>query len=599
MTNDSCKLNPDFKITDSMGELQIKKQTKQYDAVIIGSGAGGGMAAYTLAKAGLKVCLLEAGFMYDPQKNITQLKNPWDSPRRGASTNLRPFGDFDASYYGWNIEGEPYTMEAGTDWQWWRSRMLGGRTNHWGRISLRFGPKDFKRKSIDGLGEDWPISYDDIKPFYDKIDKLIGVFGTNEGLENDPDGFFLPPPKPRLHELFIKKAAEQASVKIIPSRLSILTKKIESTTDRNACFFCAQCNRNCSIAKADFSSTNVLIYPAIKTGNVDVLANAMAREVLTNKDGLATGVSYINKEDMMEYQVSGRVVIVAAGACESSRLLLNSRSARHENGLANSSNVVGKYLHDSTGAALGGYLPALFGRKRYNEDGVGGMHIYSPWWLDNKKLDFPRGYHIEYWGGMSQPAYGFMGGIENMNGKYLVHGQKHEAGGYGRTLKEDYRFFYGASVGMAGRGEAVPREDNYCEIDPKVVDKYGIPVLKFNVKWSDYEIKQAKHMKETFKEIMHNMGAVITWGATDDASNNYGLSKPGEIIHEGGTARMGSNPKTSALNKWNQAHDCKNLFVVDGAAFTSQADKNITWTILALSMRASEYIIDEMKKNNL
>ena len=594
----SCKLTPNYK-TIVMGDLQIKKQPKKYDAVIVGSGAGGGMAAYVLANAGMKVCLLEAGYMYDPQKNITQLKNPWDSPRRGASTKLRPFGDFDASYYGWEIEGEPYTKASGTDWAWWRARMLGGRTNHWGRISLRFGPKDFKRRSIDGLGDDWPISYDDIKPYYDRIDELIGIFGTNEGLENDPDGIFLPPPKPRLHELFIKRAAEQAQVRVIPSRLSILTKKIKSTTDRGACFFCGQCNRNCSMAKADFSSTNVLIYPAIATGNVDVVANAMAREVLTNNEGLATGVSYINKEDMQEYQVTGRVVIVAAGACESSRLLLNSKSARHQNGLANSSGVVGKYLHDSTGAALGGYLPTLFGRKRYNEDGVGGLHVYSPWWLDNKKLDFPRGYHIEYWGGMGQPAYGFMGGIESMNGKYAVNGVQKEAGGYGKSLKEDYRYFYGAGVGMAGRGEAVPREDNFCEIDPNVVDRYGIPVLKFNVTWSDYEVKQAKHMKETFKEIMHNMGAVITWGANDDEKNQYGLAKPGEIIHEAGTVRMGNNAKNSALNSWNQAHDCKNLFVVDGGAFTSQADKNITWTILALSMRSSEHIIDEMKKNNL
>ena len=582
-----------------MGDLQIKKQPKKYDAVIVGSGAGGGMAAYVLANAGLKVCLLEAGYMYDPQKNITQLKNPWESPRRGASTKLRPFGDFDASYWGWDIEGEPYTKASGTDWMWWRARMLGGRTNHWGRISLRFGPKDFKRRSIDGLGDDWPISYDDVKPYYDRIDELIGIFGTNEGLENDPDGIFLPPPKPRLHELFIKRAAEQAKVKVIPSRLSILTKKIKSTTERGACFFCGQCNRNCSMAKADFSSTNVLIYPAMATGNVDVVANAMAREVLTNNEGLATGVSYVNKDDMMEYQVTGRVVIVAAGACESSRLLLNSKSARHQNGLANSSGVAGKYLHDSTGAALGGYLPTLFGRKRYNEDGVGGLHVYSPWWLDNKKLDFPRGYHIEYWGGMGQPAYGFMGGIENFNGQYPVNGVQKEAGGYGKSLKEDYRFFYGASVGMAGRGEAIPREDNLCEIDPKTVDKYGIPVLRFNVKWSDYEINQAKHMKETFKEIMHNMGAVITWGDTDDEKNNWGIAKPGEIIHEAGTVRMGSSAKNSALNSWNQAHDCKNLFVVDGGAFTSQADKNITWTILALSMRASEYIIGEMKKNNL
>src|SRR5688572_20228168 len=581
-----------------MGGLQVKKQPKQYDAVIVGSGAGGGMATYVLAKAGLKVCLIEAGPMYDPAKNVTQLKNPWESPRRGASTKFRPFGDFDASYWGWQIDGEPYTKKDDTKWDWWRARMLGGRTNHWGRISLRFGPKDFKRRSIDGLGDDWPISYDDVKPYYDRVDQLIGIFGTVEGIENEPDGIFMPPPKPRLHELMIKKAATTAGVTVIPSRLSILTQQIKGNSDRGSCFYCSQCNRGCQVY-ADFSSSSVLVKPAIATGNVDVLTNAMAREVLTDSNGLATGVSYVNKEDMMEYQVTGRTVIVAASACESARLLLNSKSQRHPNGLANNSNVVGKYLHDSTGAALGGVLPQLFGRKRYNEDGVGGMHVYSPWWMDNKKLDFPRGYHIEYWGGMGQPAYGFGFGMENMNGKYLVKGKQKEAGGYGASLKEDIRYFYGAGVGMAGRGEAIAYEDNYCEIDPSVVDKYGIPVLRFHVKWSQHEINQAKHMKETFKEIMHNMGAVITWGGDDGPENNYGLSQPGEIIHEAGTVRMGNDPKKSALNKWNQAHDCKNLFVVDGGAFVSQADKNITWTILALSMRASEYLVSEMKKQNL
>ena len=579
-----------------MGGLQVKKQPKQYDAVIVGSGAGGGMATYVLAKAGLKVCLIEAGPMYDPAKNVTQLKNPWESPRRGASTKFRPFGDFDACYWGWEIDGEPYTRKDGTKWDWWRARMLGGRTNHWGRISLRFGPKDFKRKSIDGLGDDWPISYDDVKPYYDKVDRLIGVFGSVENLENEPDGVFLPPPKPRLHELIIKKGATAAGVTVIPSRLSILTKQIND--ERGSCFFCSQCGRGCQVY-ADFSSSSVLVKPAIATGNVDVIPNAMAREVLVNKEGLATGVSYVNKDDMLEYQVTGRTVILAASACESSRLLLNSKSQRHPNGLANNSNVVGKYLHDSTGAALGGVLPNLFGRKRYNEDGVGGMHVYSPWWLDNKKLDFARGYHIEYWGGMGQPAYGFGMGMESLNGKYVVNGKKKEAGGYGASLKEDIRYFYGAGVGMAGRGEALALESNYCEIDPNVVDKYGIPVLRFHVKWTDHEIKQAKHMKETFKEIMHNMGAVITWGADDGPQNNYGLEDPGKIIHEAGTVRMGNDPKRSALNKWSQAHDCKNLFNVDGGQFVSQADKNITWTILALSMRTSEYIIDEMKKNNL
>jgi choline dehydrogenase-like flavoprotein len=342
-----------------------------------------------------------------------------------------------------------------------------------------------------------------------------------------------------------------------------------------------------------------LVKPAMATGNTDVITNAMVREVLTNKEGLATGVSYVSKDDLQEYQVEGKVVILAASACESARLLLNSKSPRHPNGLANNSNVVGKYLHDSTGAGMSGYLPSLFGRKRYNEDGVGGMHVYSPWWLDNKKLDFPRGYHIEYGGGMGNPGYGVGFGTEKMNGKYAVNGKKKEAGGYGASLKEDIRYFYGAGIHMAGRGEAIAFESNKCEIDPNVVDKFGIPVLKFDVKYSDYEIKQAKHMHETFTEILHQMGAVITSGADDGPQNNWGLHTPGNIIHEAGTVRMGSDPKKSALNKWSQAHDCKNLFVVDGGQFVSQADKNITWTILALSMRASEYLIGELKKNNL
>ena len=581
-----------------MSVFQIKEQPKSYDVCIVGSGAGGGMAAYVLANAGIKVLLLEAGPMYDPAKNVTQLKWPWESPRRGASTQARSFGDFDAGYGGWELEGEPYTKKNGTRFDWFRLRMLGGRTNHWGRISLRFGPKDFKRRSIDGLGDDWPIGYEDVAPYYDKVDKLIGLFGSMENMDNEPDGIFLQPPKPRLHELFIKDAATSIGIPVIPSRLSILTQPLPNNNDRKACFYCAQCNRGCTVY-GDFSSSSVLIKPALKTGNVDLITNAMAREVLTNKDGEATGISYVDKSDMQEYQVSAKIVVLAASACESARLLLNSKSSRHPAGLANSSGIVGKYLHDSTGASMGGVLPKLFGRKRYNEDGVGGGHVYTPWWLDNKKLNFPRGYHIEYWGGMGMPGYGFGFGMQGMNGKYPgPNGLQKDAGGYGASLKEDLRYYYGASFGMDGRGEAIAREDNYCEIDPNTVDKFGIPVLRFHYEWSDYEIQQAKHMQETFQEIIHKMGAEITWGL-QGKENNYGLTAPGQIIHEVGTVRMGNDPKKSAMNKFNQAHDCKNLFVVDGGPFVSQADKNPTWTILALSMRASEYIIDELKKMNI
>lgn len=577
--------------------FQIKEQNKKYDVCIVGSGAGGGMAAKILSEAGLSVAVLEAGGDFDPalEEYRTQLRWPWESPRRGANTQ-RPFGDFDAAWGGWEIDGEPYTRKDGTKFDWFRSRMLGGRTNHWGRISLRFGPKDFKRKDQDGLGDNWPISYEDVKPYYDKVDKLIGVFGTNEGLANDPDGFFLPPPKPRLHELFVKKGAALANVPVIPSRLSILTRKINA--ERGVCFFCAQCSRGCQV-HADFSSSTCLVKPAMQKGKVELYTHAMVREVITDDAGLATGVVYIDKKDLKEYKIGAKVVVLAASACETSRIMLNSKSKSHPNGLSNSSGVVGRYLHDSTGTDRMAFLPELVDRPRYNEDGVGGLHVYSPWWLDNKKLDFPRGYHIEYWGGMSMPSYGFGFGMDTMR-KYLLNelGQPSTNGGYGVSLKKDVRRIYGSMVGMSGRGESIPQYDNYCEIDPDTVDKYGIPVLRFHYNWTEHEVKQAKHMHETFEEILTGMGGVLL-GQKPTEENQHGLLTPGRIIHEVGTCRMGDDPKTSALNSYAQAHDCKNLFVVDAGSFVSQADKNPTWTILALSWRTSEYIIDQLKKQNI
>ncbi|MDO7715214.1 MAG: GMC family oxidoreductase [Flavobacteriaceae bacterium] len=572
--------------------MQIKESSKIYDAVIVGSGAGGGMATKILSEAGLNIAVVEAGPHFDPANpdQQTQMKWPWESPRRGANTQ-RTFGDFDALYGGWDIPGEPYTRKDGTKFDWFRARMLGGRTNHWGRISLRFSERDFKHKDVDGLGDNWPIGYEDVKPYYDKVDKLIGLFGSKENLPNEPDGFFLPPPKPRLHELFYIKGARKSNIPVIPSRMSMLTKKINP--ERGVCFYCGQCNRSCS-AYADFSSGSCLIFPAQKNGGqIDLYNNAMVREVLTNSEGKATGISYIDKADRKEYTLRAKVVVLAASACSSARILLNSKSPQHPNGLGNSGNTVGKYLHDSTGSGRSAFVPDLVNRKMYNEDGVGGMHVYTPWWLDNKKLDFPRGYHIEVWGGMGMPNYGF-GFNANEYNKFF--GLK--VGGYGNSLRSDVKKYYGSVVGFGGRGESIAMEDNYCEIDPSVVDQFGIPVLRFHYNWSDFERKQAKHMHETFDELIHNMGGEAL-SAAPGADREYGLEAPGRIIHEVGTTRMGNDPKTSVVNQFQQLHDANNVFIVDAGPFVSQADKNPTWTILALSWRTCDYIVEQLKMQNI
>jgi choline dehydrogenase-like flavoprotein len=566
---------------------QIKKPSRVYDAIIVGSGAGGGMAAYVLTKAGAKVLMLEAGGWYDTAKQSKMFEWNYQAPHRGAVKPNTTFGYFDAAVGGWQIPGEPYTNAPGTDWTWFRSRTLGGRTNHWGRISLRFGPYDFKPYSRDGKGFDWPITYEDLAPYYDKTEELIGVYGSIEHVENAPDGKFQPPPAPRCYELLIQKACQKLNITCIPSRHSILTRPLNG---RPACHYCSQCGRSCATS-SNFSSPTVLIPPAMETGNLDIICNAMVREVLTGPDGLATGVSYVDKTTRKEVQARGKVVVLAASNCETCRLLLNSRSTQHPNGLANSSGVVGRYLMDTVGAdGTVGFFPVLMDLPPHNDDGTGGMHLYMPWWNYDKQfknqMPFSRGYHIEFGGGRDMPGEGMFHGSE----RYL-------GGGYGAELKKGCRKLFGAFVGFSSRGEMIPNDNSWCEIDRNVVDEWGIPVLKFHFKWTQDEILQARHARETFRDIIETAGGEVV--RTAGAEENWGISRGGEIIHEVGTARMGSERSTSALNPYCQAWDCKNLFITDAAPFVSNADKNPTLTILALAWRTSERIVDEVKKRNI
>jgi len=460
------------------------------------------------------------------------------------------------------------------------------------------------------------------------------VTGSAENIRSAPDGIFNPPAALRAHDVLVQRACAKNGIRAVAARQAVTTVP---RNGRPACHYCGQCGRGCTTA-SNYAASYVQIFPAMKTGKVQVVANAMARELITDASGKVTAVSYIDKTDGSEKQVRCRTVVLAASACESARLLLNSKSSGHPQGLANSSGKVGRYLMDTVGYGMSAMVPALSGMPHYNSDGYG-SHLYVPWWMwdRHKELNFPRGYHIEVGGGYGMPSVNSFNGVVN------------RVEGYGTSLKQAIRDEYGTSIGLSGRGEMIPNEKSFCEIDPEVKDRWGIPVLRFHWEWSDHELNQVRHMQTTFRAILETMGGRIPAGGgrgggrgtaaatgmgsqpgqqapqtgqtgpqtgvatvpagqpssggpgqrAGNASAGVPISRGGAIIHEVGTVRMGNDPQTSPLNRFCQAHEVKNLFVADAAPFVSNADKNPTHTIIALAWRTAEYLAEEMRKGNV
>jgi choline dehydrogenase-like flavoprotein len=590
--------------TPNAGEVDLKRV---YDAVVVGSGAAGGMAAHVLTSHGMKVLLLEAGKKLDIDKELKSMQWPYDHPRRGEipadshSLTLNeytirqrpyakgmPYNHVYSYVEGWrgadyskNIvvdeRNHPYT---GTNYAWVRARCLGGKTNIWGRLALRLSDYDFKAKSRDGYGEDWPISYKDLEPYYDKVDLYLGISGHKENLPHLPDSLFQRAIKLTKSEMMLREGLAKMGRVLTPYRAGVTTDGLKHNKYRSRCFGRGACNRHtggCDIHAA-FDSPTGLIYPALDTRNLTIRTNATAHEITVDPvSGKARGVGFIDTETGKTYEARAKVIIVAASTLESARLLLLSKSKTYPNGIGNSSNHVGhNFCEHLMGPSVTGLVRDLVGKPRTLDDGrPGGFYVPRFRNLTDRNPDFIRGY-----------------GFEGSSGNKMFPEEAAGMPGFGAAYKKAVRDYGGAYIEMGGFGEVLARYENYVSIDPDVKDKWGIPVLRFHHRFGDNERKMAADMAAAAREMFEQAGIEVV-------AARHEMLTEGWSIHELGTARMGTDAKKSVLNEFQQSHDVKNLFVVDGSSHVSASCQNPTWTIMALAWRSCDYLADRFRKGEV
>ena len=560
--------------------------SRKFDVIVVGSGASGGWAAKRLSEAGVRVALVDCGKPHG-DADFTEHKPAWELKYRDRADELmrktRPVQkdcyacmEYNQHWFANDLE-EPYTTPEDKPFSWQgRLRVIGGRTNVWGRQSYRLSDLDFKARSHDGYGEDWPLSYADLSPYYDIVERYVGISGDAEGVSELPDGEFLPGMPMTCGETRLKtRVKAKLGYTVTIGRTANLTKPING---RAACHYCGPCERGCT-THSYFNSAFTTVADALKSGHCTLIPNAMVWKVLTDpKTSKATGVMYVDRNTHDVREIHARVVVLCAQALESTRILLNSSTRDAANGLANSSGALGHYLmdHHSVAGAFGAFFdmpkePAREGGPS-RPNGIYVIRFRNTLTSPQQK-DFIRG-------------YGFQGGgVSRFN---------YDAPGYGAAYKKGLMTASQGGVYLGGFGETLGRFDNYVEIDPKgTVDKFGIPVLKVSMTFGDNEFAMMKDMATTAAEMLHAAGAGFV------QEFNRPNPVPGWGIHEVGIARMGHDPKTSVLNQFCRTHDIENLYVMDGSCFVSIACQNPTLTIMAITVRSTDQLMDEMKKGNV
>jgi choline dehydrogenase-like flavoprotein len=563
----------------------ITSERKVFDALIVGSGASGGWVAKELTERGMQVLMLEAGPPRIPTRDFTEHVWPYQLKFRGFGDQAvlleeQPIQrlcyacDEYSHQFFVNDHENPYTFPADKPFLWIRGRQVGGKTFCWARESYRYSDYEFKAASRDGYGEDWPFSYQELEPYYDKVESFIGVSGSREGLDQMPDGKFLPPMNLSCGSLIAKQVIEnQFGWRVMPDRVANLTLRHNG---RPACHYCDQCQRGCYTASY-FNSPSVTLPAAWRTGRLTLLSDAVVSHVVVNDEGKATGVYYIERASHRHGEARAKIVVLAASTLESTRILLNSTSRRFPQGVGNSNGVLGHYLMDHfTLEGGGGLMPSLKSSRREAVGTPCGFLI--PKYANTAghlNKNFLRGYRFD--GDGSQELYEHAFSIPGFGREWR------------RQVREEIPYYFG----LMAQGECLPRYDNFVTLDPDKKDAWGIPALHIVASYGENERAMARAMRQDVMDVLDAMKLENPTPPSED------LSVFGKNIHECGTARMGNDPKKSVLNRFNQVHDLKNVFVTDGAAFVTQGCYEPTLTIMAISARAADYIAEEYREGNL